>query len=562
MKQTVSLKGKLRGPGGLILVSALLLFCTNGLQPHSGGVNDSPNSAVASIRGEAVMPDGSAAGGVTVRLRRRDYLATPTLAKTRRSTVDRGDTVTDEHGRFVFDSVDTGAYYLEINGNSGLAAGIVLDATGDSSLEATPLDTVVSVSGTVDLTGLDNAPVYVQIFGMERVAEVNREDGSFMVDDLPAGSHTVRVLPTLSFVEPDTFETPPLPGGADFTSDSIKLYTFDTEDYTAWDHSRRFTLTTSGLAMSEDVHGFPLLVRLDESVLDFSEAAGDGRDIRFADAAGRPIRYEIDGWDSIAKRAAAWVRLDTVPADSALDITMYWGNPAARNFSSGEAVFDTALGFAGVWHMELTEQANDTVVEDVTRYGAHGRAVKYGGDERVEGCINSAVTSDESHNYLLVGSHPQHRLDSTITISAWVRGWGYGKIVNKIEGNEQRDYSFYFWGSTPVLSASVGTDTATGRFYSSGSVTPDSLKWNYVALTFDGRTLAFQTNGHHDNPQATAASVLGSDARLTFQSDAAGGSRFLRPLDEVRISRTVRSPTWLMLCYETQKPDGGVVVWR
>jgi len=63
------------------------------------------------------------------------------------------------------------------------------------------------------------------------------------------------------------------------------------------------------------------------------------------------LDYEIDGWDSAAGRAQAWVKLDTVYGnDSTHYFTMLWGNPGAQAASNAGGVFDTIGGLVADMH--------------------------------------------------------------------------------------------------------------------------------------------------------------------------------------------------------------------
>ena len=104
--------------------------------------------------------------------------------------------------------------------------------------------------------------------------------------------------------------------------------------------------------MAEDVFGFPLLVRLGAGNFDFSQAAPDGRDVRFVSASGDTLNHQTEWWDAGLEEAAVWVLMDTVQGNSDTQyITMTWGNPDADDLSDGAAVFDTAAGFIGVYHI-------------------------------------------------------------------------------------------------------------------------------------------------------------------------------------------------------------------
>src|SRR5688572_14787747 len=109
------------------------------------------------------------------------------------------------------------------------------------------------------------------------------------------------------------------------------------EAQAGWAHQRKITIdtTAAGANVSGDVKGFPVPVRLDASNFDFGQAKPDGADVRFDDAAGRPLPYEIEKWDAAAKQAAIWVRTDVKGNNASQSITLKWGNPEASSESDG-----------------------------------------------------------------------------------------------------------------------------------------------------------------------------------------------------------------------------------
>ena len=72
---------------------------------------------------------------------------------------------------------------------------------------------------------------------------------------------------------------------------------FSQENYSQWLYSKALTLNTSatGANVATSQTGFPVLVRLDSINYPtlFSGAKSDGSDIRFANAAGVHLPYQI-----------------------------------------------------------------------------------------------------------------------------------------------------------------------------------------------------------------------------------------------------------------------------
>ena len=123
--------------------------------------------------------------------------------------------------------------------------------------------------------------------------------------------------------------------------------------YTAWSGHRDILINTSsnGANISSNVTNFPLLVRLGNDEAAIISAANGGNSIRFSKADDlTALPYEIEHWSPTS--AAIWVKVDTVYGNNATQkIRMHWGNAAAASQSNGPAVFDTANGYVGAWHL-------------------------------------------------------------------------------------------------------------------------------------------------------------------------------------------------------------------
>lgn len=112
-----------------------------------------------------------------------------------------------------------------------------------------------------------------------------------------------------------------------------------------------------GVTLNAPVVSFPLLVRLDESVLDFSKIAQGA--IKFTNKNGKVLPFEIERWNVLSRRAEVWVLLDTVVSyDPDQSITMQWPVPIV---ASSQKVFD-ASGHRGVWHLS----SEDGTLSDVS----------------------------------------------------------------------------------------------------------------------------------------------------------------------------------------------------
>ena len=349
-----------------------------------------------------------------------------------------------------------------------------------------------------------------------------------------------------------------------------------TVGYAGWRFSKKivFNTTASGANVAGDVMNFPVLVRLTKSNFNFTEAKGGGEDVRFTKEDGAPLPYEIETWDSAAGTAAVWVKIDTIFGNNGIQsATMYWGNSSAAGQSNAAAVFDTAAGFRGVWH--LGEQAGPAVDATADNYsGAYAGSLP----NRVPGAIGAGQSFDgtgdfaDMGNVLNIGSN-------SFSISAWIKR-GNTSTVQAIAGKSNTgipsaaygfSFAFYPADSLNIAVASGGTvfgDTGSFRVKSNISIT-DTATWHHVAAVIDRSSSSgcrlfidgIDRSGAIEGDITTVGALLNA---LPFRlGEAANGDYpFAGSLDEVEMAFTVRSADWIKLEYMNQKADDALVEFR
>ena len=315
--------------------------------------------------------------------------------------------------------------------------------------------------------------------------------------------------------------------------------------YPGWQHSGSlFILTTPDGANLPDTASekdFPLLVRLHRDCFDFRQAQPGGQDLRFATSAGVPLAYQIDAWDPANGMAAIWVHIPLIKGNARQEIRMFWGKPDAASESNGKAVFNHANGYLSVWHMNDPVQdevgtLNSTNVGTTPTPGIIGQARHF-----AEG--HGVFCGQEITNYP-AGAAPHSsqawlRADQPNTIAlAWGNEQPQGKVTMRVDSPPHMRMECYF----------SGADVAAG------SPLPMS-QWVHVVHTYRKGESRIYVNGRLEGVSTSAGAPLAIQrpARLWL-----GGwyddYRFVGDIDEVRISDGVRSPYWVRLEYENQKP--------
>jgi hypothetical protein len=326
--------------------------------------------------------------------------------------------------------------------------------------------------------------------------------------------------------------------------------------YAAWSHGSRIYLNTTatGAAVSGDVYGFPLLVRLDSASFTFNEAAIDGRDLRFASSSGKSLPLEIERWSANDNVAEVWVRIDTVRGNSASQyITMYWGNSSAAGVSDGTEVFGVGDGFGGVYHMarndrDATANRNDGTGTPGDSMCAIGRGRSFNGTSQFVD-VRRSIEADFSITFWMraTGSAP--------TGGQWYEGAG---LVDAEVGGQGTDFGVSFLNGKVAF----GTGSPDQTILSDSAV---SSGWHHVVAT-RARATGTKTvyvDGRASGTQVGGTAVLSLPVAIRFGGIANDGNLFAGKLDEVELSTVTRSSAWIKLAYENQKPAAGKLLdWR
>lgn len=196
---------KLKAIGGIVCAFALtlLLQCSHSITV-AGGSTTTDN---AKVLGKAVYATGLPAKGASVRIRTKDYVRP--IGK-EPDPVTRHDTTVNDSGWFYIDSLEIGTYRIEINDNATSAAVLACDIVTAKDSIGLPPDTLrgyQAIAGTVDSSLLDKGKLYVQVFGLDRLAPVDSVTGAYAVSNLPPGTFTLRIVSSDTSFTPIVIDT-------------------------------------------------------------------------------------------------------------------------------------------------------------------------------------------------------------------------------------------------------------------------------------------------------------------------------------------------------------------
>jgi hypothetical protein len=484
------------------------------------------------------------------------------------STAVKYDT-SDAFGNFAFDSVDTGSFTIEAVHSKMHTRAMIPAITVNNDTISLPLCTL-AVPGAISIDVPDNAdPVngYVYIPGTSIYKFFAGSLVPLVLDSIPAG-----VIPSVIYSASNSSYSATLRNKVIVKSgDTAELHN------PSWKYARRLRLntTSSGADIAGNVANFPLLLRLTPANFTFNQTLSGGADIRFTKSDNTFIKYEIKRWDATHSYAEIWVKVDTVRGnDSMQSITMYWGNPDAASESDGAAVFDSASGFEGAWHLNET---SGTLARDASHNGFTGTYM--GGLPRVESgplgiCQN--ITRPDT-DYIDIGNVLNPGMKN-FAIGVWLKRATFGTqqaIIAKTNGNGPSAAYGYLLNfdnnDIPHLYMATG-NTAWGgdsTFDVKANVTiSDSTTWHYVSVTIDRSDSALckmyvdgidKTGVKSGN--VTKVSALSNALDLHIGTESDNNCSYSGAIGEVTIAFTTRSADWVKLCYMNQKERDALVKW-
>lgn len=531
----------------------LISTCSMDTLQMSGGTTTETTNGY--ITGSLVKTDGMPARQTIVRLIHSQYDPVKD-GPVPDSLID----TTGEAGVFAFHVEGGSSFTIEgVQRSSGegiLIAGVVVD----------DYDTVIVPSGIIRKTGaikillsgnIDTSDAYVYISGTTISAVPNDTSDFVLLESVPAG-----ITPSVFCSDYGGSAVPK--AIADSVPVAPGVTTVIVYQPAAYSAKLLLNTTASGADIAGTVTDFPLLIRLKTGYFDFTQALSDGRDLRFTKSNGDPIPFEIERWDASAGQAEIWAKIDTVYGnDSTQSITMYWGNPDASGNSNGAAVFDTAGGFQGVWHLSEPEMA---INRDATVNGYNG-VPSIPAPLAVSGIIGGAQQFNGTSTSIEMPGTENSKLNfpenSAYSVSAWVLVDSLDGLHHAIVDKSDLQYGLEVFG--PENSWDF-YQFNSAKFWDGSRLPATAKQWVYLVGIRSGLEQHLYVNGSYasgifDSTASTRARDEGGTVMIGMLSNDPETRFFKGKIDEVCLANTARSADWIKLCYMNQNADDRLIIY-
>jgi hypothetical protein len=330
---------------------------------------------------------------------------------------------------------------------------------------------------------------------------------------------------------------------------------------------KTITLDTSasGANVPSDVDKYPLAVQLDATNFDFAQAQPMGTDVHFEKMDGSPLPFSIEHWDAAGKTAALWVKLDKVTGNMAgQSIRLVWGAPGAA--ADSKAVFSTADGFYGVWHLD--EDGNTTAggYKDASGHEAHGTGVNMVAGSRVAARVGKGIdldnpTGQNTARWVRVEGEKASAFNPgpPITVSVWALAHSYPiqsyeTIMSKGDTSwslQRVQYDDTGYQSCLLAGGQPGYHFCIYDFAKQPRVTE---QWLHFMVVLEEPSMKLYINGTL-NAQNTGTNWNQGNHPLGIgnQTQFDGRRQWDGIIDEARVMQAARSLSWAKLDFETQK---------
>ncbi len=326
-------------------------------------------------------------------------------------------------------------------------------------------------------------------------------------------------------------------------------------------YAKKLDITAAGVPENVTLTDFPLLVRLSESIDGFSYQdflGTGGSDIRFEDASGNPLAYDVDTWNELGE-SLIWVKVPSLQKDSV--VTMQFGS-TAPDANDPTAVWSN---YAGVWHGNPSAPGASTSVDSTINARVATPSAGFPGfglsSSRAEH-LGSAWTNSTSAvgTKVQLGSGADNPLASLTSLSqfaasAWVKSSSTGpdfRLFSSKSVASGNGFEFMTVASgAKIMLRGNGNDGNKTLTWTGGYTAVKSQNWTHMACVINDTAGKVFVNGQSSSATVAKPTENAGLAASGYGSDS-GNNRYspiLGYLDELRIYNGVPSDAYLQAEY-------------
>jgi hypothetical protein len=451
-------------------------------------------------------------------------------------------------------------------GGSGADGAVVLTYCQPATIIAQPQSETVVYSGTSTYFHVNASGVAGTTYQWQRstdggatwanITSANMDVGATYSDYTLATLFLAGVTPSVNGYKYKCIVTS---GACSIITDGTATLNFSGNQLCGSQYRRPITINKTMVGGGVDLTNFPVLISVTDAVnLKFPGghvANASGYDIIFTDANGTPLTFQTESYTAASGIYVGWVKIPTLSASVNTTIYMYYGDATISTDQSLPTTWDTS--FVAVYHLS---NYNDGTVDNLTGNAntTSITAAKIANGVKSFSYIDAAGGASSVYN----------NVTQNITVSGWVNIGSTG-LDQKIAGSEDNanggwkmgvytdntlEFEFRTSSNSPILNRGFGAATTLSAgtwYYVAGQYSQGA--GGYIN-TYVGGTANF-TSGNPDRGSYATAGVMGtSTGTLSLGCEAfnSGSNNWSGTLDEIRISKVIRSVGWLQTEYNNQ----------
>jgi hypothetical protein len=318
------------------------------------------------------------------------------------------------------------------------------------------------------------------------------------------------------------------------------------------EHARLITVPT-GRVTNGPHTDFPLLLSTQQPWLRTAAQGGDvananGYDIYFSsDAAGTSrLAHEVESWNASTGALVAWIRIPSLANGTTFYI--HYGNPAITTNQSTPTMVWPNYGLV----MHMTDAGDATQQNNMSSSGLVAAT----------GPVVDAKTFNGTTSYVNASSGSQ--IDDVFvgggTLEAWIRPSSFGEsnLGRILDKSDPAGWTWYVDNvNAPSTISFVQTTSGANDGWRGVNSSLTLNAWQHVAVTYDRTNMPqIFVNGAPItmvNSSAKSGSTDSDGAASLFVGNNNVGDRaFAGDIDEVRVSTSSRSASWIATEYTNQ----------
>ncbi len=332
-----------------------------------------------------------------------------------------------------------------------------------------------------------------------------------------------------------------------------------------WSYRKKITIDRTNV--SSALTDFPLLVRINQDTDIGAAAQADGDDIRFTTSTGVVLPFEEEDWRVRAGSGSGnfWVKVPSISSTANTVIYLYYGSASATDGQAATSVWDS--NFKGVWHLgeASTDEASvDGLYQDTTANNNDGNQR---GNASAVGKIATGQQFDGTNDYISIADSASWDFGTgPFSIAMWFKKTGdaRGDIFNKKSSDDTDDFGLLLEDNEEMTAYFKIDSVGTYAVDNGGVFTLNN--WHYATFVRDNSgNITTYIDGSPDGSGTSNLNMNNNGADIWLGSNHDNSMVPTLPLngliDEVRISNTNRSASWVKFEYYNMDQADNELAW-